>query len=117
MAKAISGFTQAARAARNKILPLPLTAPVVQEPPLGVVPTVLLVLVEPRVLSAMREVEKHNPPTFFGYPDLVEAKLWLKRIVRIFEHIEPIEGSSSYRCRYFPILRKSPDLVGTYLDD
>ena len=83
MTEAMREFTQAARAAQNEIPPPPPAAPVVQEP----LPTVPLAPVEPRVLSVMNEFKK----TFFGDPDPVEAELWLKRIVRIFEHIGLVE--------------------------
>ena len=61
----------------------------VQEPlPLAVVP---VVLVESRVLSVMREFEKRHPPIFSRDLDPVEAELWLKRVVHIFEYIGLVE--------------------------
>ena len=77
--------------ARNEILQSPPVTPVVQEPPSIVVSIVPLVPVERIVLSVMREFEKCNPPIFLGDPDLVETKLWLKRIVHIFYHIELVK--------------------------
>ena len=89
MTEAMREFTQAARAARNKILPPPPAAPVAREP--DVVPVVQVTATEPRVLSIMREFKKRDPATFSGDPDPVEAELWLKRIIRIFEHIGLVE--------------------------
>ena len=39
----------------------------------------------------MKEFEKRCLPTFSGNPDPVEAELWLKWIVHIFEHIGLVE--------------------------
>ena len=89
MVEAMREFTQASRAAQNEILPPPLATPVVQEH--VVLPTTPIAPMEPRVLSLMREFKKRCPPTFSSYPDLVEAELWLKQIVRIFEHLRLVE--------------------------
>ena len=91
MDEAIREFTQAAQGAQKELPPPLLTTPFVQEPPLGVVPIVPLVPVRPRVLTAMREFNKCNPPNFSGDFDLMEAELWLKRIVRIFEHFRLVD--------------------------
>ena len=89
LAEAMWEFTQAAWAAQNEILPPPPATLVVNES--VVVPATPVARMEPRALSIMKEFEKRHPPTFFGDPDPVEAELWLKRIVFIFEHIGLVE--------------------------
>ena len=34
-----------------------------------------------------------NPPVFLGDVDLVQAELWLKRMIRIFEHLRIVEDN------------------------
>ena len=76
-------FTQAVQAARNDIPPPPVAPTIVVPVP--------VVQAEPRAQSAVRDLGKKNPPVFSGETDPVQEELWLKRIVRIFEHIGIVE--------------------------
>ena len=76
-------FTQAVQATRNDIPPPPV-AP-------AVVALVPVIQAEPRAQSGMREFGRKNPLIISEETDPVQAELWLKRIVRIFEHLGIVE--------------------------